>query len=253
MPVARWAAVAITVLACWPAGAEDVPQRAVFLPNGSGFSAWGPFTPGSRPLVLNNAFAEDSAEFRALIDAGFLVVKVGLSPCGEFDCWLRALASGADPIAEYVAAAEAMLDYLEREGLHDKARVVAVGASFSAFMLLHVAAANPRIKAVAALAPVTRMWALREAAAHQGNPFLDAADLVLQAGHLARIAILIAVSNDDQRIGAKLPAELARAIVKAAPEGAADVTLLVTGAGGHGVPPMAERWTVEWLVEKTRR
>ena len=109
---------------------------------------------------------------RILGKDGYLCVSLDI-PChgqdakpGEavnaLSCWRSRLEKGNDLVPGFVAKASAVLDYLIQEGYTDPHQVAACGTSRGGFIALHFAAAEPRVKSVAAFAPVTDLLALSE-------------------------------------------------------------------------------------------
>ncbi|MFN0167397.1 MAG: prolyl oligopeptidase family serine peptidase, partial [Bryobacteraceae bacterium] len=76
--------------------------------------------------------------------------------------WRYRLDQGENLVAGVVRRATAVLDHLVRERYTDPAKVGAFGTSRGGFMAFHFAAAEPRIRHIAAFAPVTDLLALGE-------------------------------------------------------------------------------------------
>jgi dienelactone hydrolase len=81
-----------------------------------------------------------------------------------------------------------VLDHLIETGLTDAQRVAACGTSRGGFAALHFAAADPRVKCVAAFAPVTDLSVLHEFRGAEQNPLVARLALVEPVGaHGARL------------------------------------------------------------------
>ena len=102
---------------------------------------------------------------------GFLLVSLDLPSHGRqkrvderagLDGWRDRIAKGENIVAQFVAQASSVLDFLIAQGYTDPARVAVSGTSRGGFLALHLAAADPRVHSVVAFAPVTDLLALRE-------------------------------------------------------------------------------------------
>src|SRR5207237_9901005 len=114
--------------------------------------------------------ADFNKVWRLLGRQGYLCVSLDV-PCHGEDQkakenglagWRVRLEKGDTLIPGFVAKASAVLDHLIKEGYTDPRRVAACGTSRGGFIALHFAAAEPRVRCVAAFAPVTNLLALRE-------------------------------------------------------------------------------------------
>ena len=95
----------------------------------------------------------------------------------------------------------AVLDHLIEVGLTDPGRVAAIGTSRGGFSALHFAAADPRVKCVAAFAPAIDLGALREFRGAEQAPMTRRLDLQSLAGDLAGRALWLVIGDRDERIG----------------------------------------------------
>ena len=71
----------------------------------------------------------------------------------------RALMAGDDPFEQFVADGKAALDACLDKQIGTNGKIVAYGVSRAGYCVLRLAAADPRVRAVAGLAPVTH-WAI---------------------------------------------------------------------------------------------
>ena len=115
---------------------------------------------------------------RILAEHGFVCVSLDL-PCHGEDAipgepnalagWRKRIEAGDNLVPAFTAKARAVLDYLIAQGYTDPARVAAGGTSKGGFIAMHFAAADARVKCVAAFSPLTDLMMLREFDGMQGN------------------------------------------------------------------------------------
>jgi dienelactone hydrolase len=225
---------------------------------------------GQRPAPVLLVFATDAQRSlaepydgagRALAEHGWLCVALD-APCHGADSrpgeppqlegWRARVAAGEPLLTEFCARASAVLDLLADEGLADPRRVAACGTSRGGFLALHFAAAEPRVGAVAAIAPVTELGALREFAGLEDDPAVAALDVAAQAQALAGRPVWITIGNRDARVGTDRAIRLARRLVEAAPADAAiaPVELHVTATEGHRADPRAYQDAATWIAAR---
>ncbi len=132
-----------------------------------------------RPFsILIDAFV--SAGHRAVgIDLPFHGDRI--QPGGEEGIvgMCRAVLAGNDPFCAVAKDGIACVDACVRRGLVSEDRVLTCGGSRSGYCALRFAAADRRVRAIAALAPVTDWRALKELAGVRDDPKVEA--LVLDA------------------------------------------------------------------------
>ncbi|MBI1899737.1 MAG: alpha/beta fold hydrolase [Planctomycetia bacterium] len=202
----------------------------------------------------NEAYAKAG---RILAKEGCLSVALDLPCHGEdrregepagLDGWQRRIDKGDPVIPAFVERCSAVLDHLVQEGYTDDNRVAACGTSRGGFIALHFAAAEPRIKCVAAFAPVTDLALLREFAdcKSEGVPKLA---LAASAEKFAGRPVWITIGNDDQRVGTDAAIKLTRAIVESsrAAKKPPLVELHVSTAAGHRTHPTAHDEAAAWI------
>jgi dienelactone hydrolase len=145
------------------------------------------------------------------------------------------------------------LDFLVAEGYTDPQRVAACGTSRGGFCALHFAAAEPRVRAVACISPVTNLLALREFAGvtEERARSVNVADL---AEKLAGRAVWLGIGNDDQRVGTDECIATARRLVEAArarqPNAVVPVELVVGPSDGHRAIDDAYTRAAQFVLEQ---
>jgi len=163
--------------------------------------------------------------------------------------WRERIEQGENVPAALAQRASAVLDHLIAQGITDEARVAACGTSRGGFIALHFAAAEPRVRAVAAFAPVTELPALREFAGLESHQLTRALDLGHQAEKLSDRGLWLCIGNRDERVGTDTAIALTRGMVAAAAlrGEAADVDLRVTATPGHTIHDTAHDEAAAWL------
>jgi dienelactone hydrolase len=238
-------------------------------PGGVRFALLGgkPSAPAPTLFVLAGA-AQGSLESddynkvgRLLAGHGFLCVSLDL-PCHGADRrpgepeglsgWRVRLEKGTDFVAEFNRKASAVLDYLVREKYTDPRRVAACGTSRGGFLALHFAAAEPRVRAVAAFAPVTDLLALREFAGMDRNGPARALGLAARAEKLAGRPLWLCIGNDDGRVGTDLAIAFTRRVVRAGARKPVPLELHVLPTVGHTIHATAHQEAAAWLLERMR-
>jgi len=200
------------------AAAAPPPLRIVQTKGGAhfGICAEKPAKPAPTLIVIAGPItamaADKSRWFMATGDAlskqGWIFVM--LDPAGEgyalkpgepssLPGWAIHAKKGENFIQPYVAGCREVLDHLVAEGFTDPQRVAIEGVSRGGFCALHFAAAEPRIKAVVGISPVTNPLVLKEFA--NVTPTQAAAislDRVMES--LTGRAVWIGIGNSDDRV-----------------------------------------------------
>jgi len=198
---------------------------------------------------------------RLLAAKGWLSVALDL-PChgkdtkpkepAGLDGWRHRLEHGDNVVSKFVTKASAVLDYLIKEGYTDPKQVAACGTSRGGFIALHFAAAEPRVKCVAAFAPVTDLLALREfhgMGKHAGTRSLA---IINHADKLAGRSIWLCIGNNDERVDTDKAIAFTRKVVAeaVARKKPAPVDLHVMATEGHRVHATAHEEAARWILEQ---
>ena len=199
---------------------------------------------------------------RILAQDGFLGVSLDI-PCHGADVrrgeqperlegWRTRLEAGEDIVAIFTAHASAVLDYLVEEGYTDTQRVAACGTSRGGFIALHFAAADARIKAVAAFAPVTNLLALREFIGMERDATSNSLALINHAKELVGRAMWLCIGNNDNRVNTDDAIAFTRRVVNdSVAQGVqANVELHVIASEGHGIHATAHEEAAAWLRQQ---
>jgi len=193
-----------------------------------------------------------------LHEQGWAVVSMGL-PCHDDDRrpgepselfgWAARTARGEDFVAAFCRQAREVVDYLLAQGTADPARLAVAGTSRAGFLAFHAAAADARLKAVAAICPVTDLRTLTEFAGQEHNPLLERLALVRVADALAGRPVWIIIGNADQRVGTDKATAFAEALTAAALARGlrGQVTLRLADLPGHRSLPRWHEDAAAWL------
>jgi dienelactone hydrolase len=188
---------------------------------------------------------------------GYLSVSLDLPCHGKnvkdkekpgLDGWAERLTNGEDFVAGFTAECSAVLDHLIKEGYTDPQRVAACGTSRGGFMALHFAAAEPRVKCVAAFAPVTDLLVLREFARLSDNAATKKVNLTTRTKQLTGRPVWICIGNNDKRVSTDEVIGFTRKLVEAA--GAMNVVpveLQVMPTVGHTIHASAHDEVAAWV------
>jgi len=192
-------------------------MRVMHTPAGTRFGAFGEKPDRPAPTLFVFAVSVDAmAEERRYSEAGRQLAQHGwyyvtLDPPGHghdhregeptsLRSWAHRVEAGEDLMAPFVARCVDVLDYLIERRFTDPDRVAACGTSRGGFCALHFAAAEPRVRAVAGISPVTNLIALREFAGMDEQQ-VHRLNVPQLADELAGHAVWLGIGNGDQRVG----------------------------------------------------
>lgn len=236
-------------------------------PAGVRFGVRGPKPPAPAPLLLvfandiNATLQSDDYNKIGKLLAARGVVSAALDlPChgeniqpGEpqgLDGWAARLRQDRDPIPGFMKDASAVVDFLIAEGFADPSRIAACGTSRGGFCALHFAAVEPRVRCVAAFAPVTDLLALREFQGMEGLARTNELALVKHADKLAGRPVWMCIGNHDERVDTDRAIAFSRAVVRAAAAGKKSplIELHVMTSTGHTIHPTAHDEAAAWIA-----
>lgn len=245
------------------------PLQILNTPGGVRFVLQG--EPTGQPAPALFVFATDAetsltqADFNEvghrLLGEGVLGISLTLPCHGEdqrpdepfgLDGWRTRLENNEPMIQEFTARVSEVLDHLIQEGYVDEQRVAVCGTSRGGFIALHFTASEPRVKCVAAFAPVTDLMALREFEGLERHAAVAATNLLKRKEELTGRSIFITIGNADLRVDTDRAITLARAVTKLStdPEKIVDIELHVTPSIDHYIADSAHRVAAEWIAER---
>lgn len=220
---------------------------------------------GAKPAPTLFIFATALEDLGGYTDVGRQLLKHGVltvaldPPCHGSDLrageppqlrgWRVRVEKGESLVDPFTTRATAVLDHLIHEGFTEPERVMAFGVSRGGFLAFHFAAADRRIKAVAAVSPVTRLSALTEFAGLENHKAVDALSVVHLADRLAGRAVWISIGNNDARVDTDSAVAFARKL--ATPRQNSNqilpVELIVGPSLGHHAIEHANELAADWL------
>lgn len=181
---------------------------------------------------------------KAFTDAGHYALSFDLpnhgdriDPYGEGIAGMcAALIAGEDPFTRFVADGEAVIDACLERGI-GAGGTFAYGISRGGYCAIRLAAADPRIRGVAGIAPVTDWRVLKEFAQVRDRPEVGAMVLDHFAPSLARRPVFLIIGNRDARVGTDCCARFAlRLFESEAGQNASSSEVRVVDFPGHGLP-----------------
>jgi dienelactone hydrolase len=194
---------------------------------------------------------------------GYLCVSLDLPCHGEdrkasepegLSGWRARMEKGDNLVTGFTAKASAVLDFLIQQGCADPQKVAACGTSRGGFIALHFAAADSRVRCVAAFAPVTDLLTLREFAGMEDHATTKASSVINHAEKLAGRAVWVCIGNNDERVGTDNAIALARKVTAAslAQNKPANVELHVMPTIGHQIHATAHDEAAAWTLMQMR-
>jgi dienelactone hydrolase len=191
------------------------------------------------------------------LDAGHLVATFDLPQHGgwinEFGEGLtgmaRALAAGHDVFADLVSMGHGVIDRCLASGIVQPGRIAVSGISRGGHAALHLLAADRRIAAGAAFAPVTDLPAVSEFTAVADAPLVQQANAQELVPALASRPLFISINADDARVSSQHCIRFFQALRAAAP---ADIAqqLRVDPGDTHTVSDAAYQAGADWLLAR---
>ena len=198
---------------------------------------------------------------RRFLDVGHRVLSFDLPAHGErrgpggtagLEGMRHALLAGEDPFRRFVSEATAVLDHVLRAGLAGPQGVCAYGTSRAGYCVLRWAAADRRVRAAAAGAPVTDWRLLAEFAAVRDRPDVGALALEHFADALSGRAVHVVIGDRDGRVGTESCVRFALRVLEAEARGglgSSAFSLHVIPTEGHTVPDEWRLAGAEYLLE----
>lgn len=151
--------------------------------------------------------------------------------------WAHHMKAGRDFMADYTKECSEVLDHLIAEKYVDPERIALSGTSRGGFCAFHFAAADPRIKVVTAVSPVTNPRALTECK-DVTEEEAKLTNIDSYADRLVGRTVWLTIGNDDLRVATDDTIRLAQKITAATKkkhpdQGRIPVELIVGPSVGH--------------------
>ena len=262
----------LILMAALPLMAQDqkeTPIEVLTTKEGIRFGIWpsSPKEPSPVLFVLGSSIEGTlgSDYFRMsgnqLAKKGYICVSIDL-PChgqeqreGEPEGiagWRFRLENGDNPITEATQRLSYVLNHLVDLGWVDTKRIAVTGTSRGGFMATHFAAAEPRIRCVAAIAPVADLTDLREFTDVKNKEVVDQLALEHQAERLAGRGVWLIIGDRDDRVNTDRTVALARRLTATSLEMGKPALVdlfVISEPQGHTTPRWA--WTctesADWI------
>ena len=167
--------------------------------------------------------------------------------------WRYRCEQGENIATDVAMRLSAVLDHLLETGAVDPERIAACGTSRGGFMAMHFAALEPRVKCVAAFAPVADLTVLREFQGIKERKVVDSLTLTNHADRLAGRGVWLIIGDRDDRVGTDQTIELARRITAAALEKKVPALVdlhVVAEPQGHTTPAGAAEQAAVWFQQQ---
>ncbi|MEO2046677.1 MAG: alpha/beta fold hydrolase [Pirellulales bacterium] len=200
----------------------------------------------------------------ALAQQGYLCVSLDLPGHGlkqradepeGLAAWRFRSDQGEDFIGPFNRRVHDVLDYLIEGSYTDPQRIAACGTSRGGYLALQVTAAEPRIRATAAFAPVTNLSKIREFHSATYRDRMKDLSLYAKAENLTGRALWLVIGDRDDRVGTDDTIAFARrvTVLSLAQSKPADVTLIVQPEPqGHTTPAGSPALAAQWITEKMK-
>jgi dienelactone hydrolase len=166
--------------------------------------------------------------------------------------WRNRLDHGEDIVTDFVRRATTVLNFLVEKRYTDPAKVAVFGTSRGGFMAFHFASAEPRVRQVAAFAPVTDLLVLREFFEMRPDNRARALAAARLADRLCQRPIWIVIGSTDHRVSTAQTIEFSQRVVQAAEAHGYPplIDLHIVPADGHTVPDGSYAAAARWLLKQ---
>ncbi len=245
-------------------------RRTLQTPQGTSFGILGDGNAEPAPtLFILASTPEDSLGNEYFLQCGLFLAKQGYLcvsldlPCHGQDrragepeglAGWRSRVDADEPLMNgFISRAQNALDFLIAKKLTDPEHVAVCGTSRGGFAALHLAAVEPRIRYVVAMAPVTQLNALEE---FQNMSHPEKAELLSVnrlAERLVDRGLWIAIGDQDRRVDTDAAIAFARHISELSVKKrvTSNVNLLVLAEpGGHTTPSGAAALSADWITKQ---
>ena len=249
---------------------ESKTVRTVTTESGVRFAILGekPAKPAPTLIVLSGA-AEETLSSAYFLQSGVLLSRQGYVcvsldlPCHGQDRgkdqpegiagWRHRLDANQDLMSDFCRRGTEMLNFLVAKGYTDPEQVAVTGTSRGGFSALHLAAHEPRIRCVAAMAPVTDLFVLTEfkGMTHpERAAVLSVSNLV---NDLASRHIWLVIGDRDERVGTDNTIAFGRKLTAVAVEKKFNTNIelhVLAEPQGHTTPKGAAEQSAAWIAKQ---
>jgi len=178
-----------------------------------------------------------------------------LPPTKAIEAWASEYERGQDPLSAFLQKAEKALEFAIEKKLIDPKKIAVAGLSRGGLIALHLAARDPRIRTLAAFAPVVSLKNAKEFFSLQTNPLIEALDANFLQERLYDRRMRIYIGNRDTRVSTRASFDFALALAEKAYEHkirSPQIEFIMSpsiGQMGHGTAPEIFKQGAEWILE----
>ncbi|MBN2456517.1 MAG: prolyl oligopeptidase family serine peptidase [Sedimentisphaerales bacterium] len=265
----RWLFVLYFIINVSFANADMQKKKLQFLKTDANvrFGIWGkkPDKPAPTLFILSATIEESLGDsyFRQcgniLADKGYLCVSLDL-PCHGLEKkphepsnlagWRNRIEHNKPFIAEFNARAVDVLNYLVTEGYTNSEKVAVCGTSRGGFLALHFAAIEPRIKCVAAFAPVVDLGTLRDFKGLEQRPNVLSLGLTNIADKLVGRDIWLVIGDQDTAVDTDKVIGFARKVSDLSCKKSRIELHVMPEPRGHTTPAGAAEQAAIWIDKR---
>ena len=174
------------------------------------------------------------------------------SPHDALASWAQDIANGQDILNPFLENVLEALQYGIDQNLIDPAQVGVAGLSRGGFLASHLAAREPRFKAILEFAPLTDITHSKDLHPVAANPIIESLNLAHLTDKLADRKIRFYIGNKDTRVDTRSCTELALRLSHASTLRIPQIELIMSpsiGQMGHGTAPETFRSGALWLAD----
>lgn len=269
----RWC-LAIALLAtcndCSRLWAEPPKVQILQTEGGVRFGVLGPKPDKPAPtLIVLASSPEETLGSEYFLQCGVMLAKQGYLcvsldlPCHGQDGatgepagiagWRHRLGAGKDLMGDFNRRGKAMIDHLVANGFTDDKKIAACGTSRGGFAALHLAAHDPRVRCVAAIAPATDLLLITEFKGMTHPERAMALSVINLADALCDRGVWVVIGDRDHRVSTDSAIAFARKLstTAEAKNVPGKVDLLVRAEPrGHTTPPGSAELAAAWVAEQ---
>jgi hypothetical protein len=165
---------------------------------------------------------------------------------GQIQAMSKAFTAGDDPFEQFIADGKAAFDACLDRGIGANGKIVAYGVSRAAYCCLRLAAADPRLRAVAGPSPVTDWAVLPEFARYSDEAKTAQLHIANWAGRLSETAVYLCIGSQDDVVSTRSCVDFAMKLFdeqrQALPEGALLNQLHIVDSHSHSP---AQYWRLD--------
>lgn len=243
----------LPILMALPLGTGSTPDGVRF-----GWLGEAPTAP--KPTVFFFGGTVDSLtepHYQPAIDTlgpGVLCVTIDMPERGSLAGWREQLDGGQPLVSDLTRRGTAVLNHLIERRWTDPSKVAVFGTSRGGLMAYHFAAAEPRVRHIAAFAPVTDLLILAEFRDMKQPQRARAIAAARVADSIAGVGHWMTIGTTDDRVGTASAIDFAQRLMEAARAAGLvpRIDLQVSPSDGHRVPEGSYGAAARWLAKQWR-